>query len=63
MGNPITPSELELLYAVNKARNGILHARKNNKTMNSADLDRAIAAASTLVLAKIDEIGSENECD
>lgn len=63
LGNPITPSELELLYAVNKARNGILHARKNNKTMNSADLDRAIAAASTLVLAKIDEIGSENECD
>lgn len=63
LGNPITSSELELLYAVNKARNGILHARKNNKPMNSADLDRAIAAASTLVLAKIDEIGSENECD
>jgi hypothetical protein len=63
LGNPITPSELELLYAVNKTRNGILHARKNNNSLSSADMDRAIAAASTLVLAKIDEIGPDNERD
>lgn len=63
LGNPITQSELDLLHAVNKTRNGILHARKGIKSMNTTDMDRAIAAVSTLVLARIDEIGSENECD
>ena len=56
LGKPITDQELQLLIDVNKARNGLLHGRRS-VSLNIVDLDRAIVAASTLILSKVEKIG------
>lgn len=55
LGDPITEQELQLLIDVNKARNGLLHGRRS-VFLNTVDLDRAIVAASTLILSKVEKI-------
>lgn len=55
LGDPITEQELQLLIDVNKARNGLLHGRRS-VFLNIVDLDRAIVAASTLILSKVEKI-------
>lgn len=54
--NPISEQELQLLINVNKARNGLLHG-KRSVSLNVVELDRAIIAASTLILSKVKKIG------
>lgn len=55
LGDPITEQELQLLIDVNKARNGLLHGRRS-VFLNIVDLDRAIVAAGTLILSKVEKI-------
>lgn len=55
LGDPITEQELQLLINVNKARNGLLHGRRS-VSLNIVDLDRAIVAASALILSKVEKI-------
>lgn len=55
LGNPITEQELQLLIDVNKARNRLLHGKKST-CLNIVDLDRAIVAASTLIMSKVEKI-------
>lgn len=54
LGDPITKQELQLLIDVNKARNGLLHGRRS-VFLNTLDLDRAIVAASTLIVSKVEK--------
>lgn len=60
LGDPITEQELQLLIDVNKARNGLLHGRRS-VFLNIVDLDRAIVAASTLILSKVEKIGGSKQ--
>lgn len=60
LGKPITDQELQLLIDVNKARNGLLHGRRS-VSLNIVDLDRAIVAASTLILSKVEKIGQSKQ--
>lgn len=60
LGDPITEQELQLLIDVNKARNGLLHG-KRSVFLNIVDLDRAIVAASTLILSKVEKIGGSKQ--
>lgn len=60
LGDPITEQELQLLIDVNKARNGLLHGRRS-VFLNIVDLDRAIVAASTLILSKVEKIGRSKQ--
>lgn len=59
--NPISEQELQLLINVNKARNGLLHG-KRSVSLNLVELDRAIIAASTLILSKVKKIGESKQC-
>ena len=58
--NPISEQELQLLINVNKARNGLLHG-KRSVSLNLVELDRAIIAASTLILSKVKKIGESKQ--
>lgn len=58
--NPISEQELQLLINVNKARNGLLHG-KRSVSLNVVELDRAIIAASTLILSKVKKIGESKQ--
>ena len=58
--NPITEQELQILINVNKARNGLLHGRRS-VSLNVVELDRAIIAASTLILSKVKKIGESKQ--
>ena len=58
--NPISEQELQLLINVNKARNGLLHG-KRSVFLNVVELDRAIIAASTLILSKVKKIGESKQ--
>lgn len=58
--NPISEQELQLLINVNKARNGLLHG-KRSASLNLVELDRAIIAASTLILSKVKKIGESKQ--
>lgn len=58
--NPISEQELQLLINVNKARNGLLHG-KRSVSLNVVELDRAIIAASTLILSKVKKIGKSKQ--
>ena len=60
LGKPITDQELQLLIDVNKARNGLLHGRRS-VSLNIVDLDRAIVAASNLILSKVEKIGQSKQ--
>lgn len=60
LGDPITEQELQLLIDVKKARNGLLHGRRS-VFLNIVDLDRAIVAASTLILSKVEKIGGSKQ--
>lgn len=58
--NPISEQELQLLINVNKARNGLLHG-KRSVSLNLVELDRAIIAASTLIMSKVKKIGESKQ--
>ena len=58
--DPISEQELQLLINVNKARNGLLHG-KRSVSLNLVELDRAIIAASTLILSKVKKIGESKQ--
>ena len=58
--NPISEQELQLLINVNKARNGLLHGNRS-VSLNVVELDRAIIAASTLILSKVKKIGESKQ--